>query len=46
VDALVDLAVAAGDVTGVDALEDDCQLPVAEGDVEILLREVRPERSA
>src|SRR6478672_13478583 len=40
VDALVDLAVAAGDVAGVDALEDDRQLPVAEGDVEVEVGEV------
>src|SRR6476469_9109067 len=40
VDPLVDLAVTAGDVAGVDALEDDRQLPVAEGDVEVEVGEV------
>src|SRR4051812_36766835 len=39
-DALVDLAVAARGVAGVDALEDDRQLPVAEGDEEVEVREV------
>jgi hypothetical protein len=34
-DAVVDLAVAAGGVAGVDALEDDRQLPVAEGEKEV-----------
>src|SRR5665811_2076563 len=36
----VDLAVLAGRVAGVDALEDDRQLPVAEGDEEVELGEV------
>src|ERR1043165_4502514 len=40
VDALVDLAVAAGNVAGGDALEDDRQLPVTEGDVEVEVGEV------
>src|SRR5665811_55960 len=39
-DAGVDLAVAARFVAGVDALEDDRQLPVAEGDEEVELGEV------
>src|SRR6185369_14709928 len=39
-DPRVDLAVAACGVAGVDPLEDDRQLPVAEGDVEVELREV------
>ena len=37
---VVDLAVLAGGVAGVDALEDDRQLPVAEGDEEVELGEV------
>src|SRR4051794_38381163 len=39
-DSLAHLAVAAGYVAGVDALEDDRQLPVAEGDVEVEFGEV------
>src|SRR6476620_7593448 len=39
-DAVIDLAVAAGGVAGVDALEDDRQLPVAEGDEEVEVGEV------
>src|SRR4051794_16523334 len=39
-DPWVDLAVSAGGVAGVDALEDDRQLPVAEGDEEVELGEV------
>jgi len=39
-DSRVDLAVLARGVAGVDALEDDRQLPVAEGDEEVELGEV------
>ncbi len=39
-DSLVDLAVLASGVAGVDALKDDRQLPVAEGDEEVELGEV------
>jgi hypothetical protein len=38
--ARIDLAVLASGVAGVDALEDDRQLPVAEGDEEVELGEV------
>src|SRR6187402_291067 len=39
-DARVGLAVLAGGVAGVDALEDDRELPVAEGDEEVELGEI------